>query len=78
MLTGCEALGSGRGEGWGLAAAELPLPCGSKVGLTPWASLGNRGRELIKDQFLIFCFGGNSEQQQKCWSCWSTDCCGLA
>lgn len=37
-----------------------------------------RGRELIKDQFLIFCFGGNAEQQQKCWSCWSTDCCGLA
>lgn len=28
-----------------------------------------RGRELIKDQFLIFCFGGNAEQQQKCWSC---------
>lgn len=30
---------------------------------------GNGGRELIKDQFLIFCFGGNAEQQQKCWSC---------
>lgn len=68
MLTGCEALSSRRAEDWGLTAAELPLPCGSKVELAPWASLGNRGRELIKDLFLIFCFGGKAEQQQKCWS----------
>lgn len=31
MLTGCKALDSRRGEGWGLTASELPLPCGSKV-----------------------------------------------
>lgn len=65
VLTGCNALDSERGEGWGSTAAELPLPCRSKVELAPWALLGNGGRELIKDQFLIFCFGGNAEQQQK-------------
>lgn len=68
MLTGFEALDSGRGKGWGSTAAELPLPCSSKVELAPWASLGNRGCELIKDQFLIFLFWANAEQQQKCWS----------
>lgn len=68
VLTGCEALGHGRVEGWGSTDAELPLPHSSKVELAPRASLGNRGRELIKDQFLIFCFRGNAEQQQKCWS----------
>lgn len=47
-----------RREGRGSTAAELPLPCCSKVKLAPWALLGNRGWELIKDPFLIFCFGG--------------------
>lgn len=31
-----------RREDCGLTAAELPLPCGSKVELSPWASLGNK------------------------------------
>lgn len=31
-------------DGWGSTAAELPLPCSSKVELAPWALLGNKVR----------------------------------
>lgn len=42
LLTDCKALDSGRREDCGSTAAELPLPCGSKVELAPWALLGNK------------------------------------
>lgn len=48
MRPGCKALGTGREEGWGRRAAELPLPCRSKGVLAAQALLGCRGQELIK------------------------------
>lgn len=58
LLTDCKALDSGRREDCGSTAAELPLPCGSKVELAPWASLGNKRARANKRSVSNLLFWG--------------------
>lgn len=58
LLTDCKALDSGRRKDRGSTAAELPLPCGSKVELAPWALLGNKRARANKRSVSNLLFWG--------------------
>lgn len=58
LLTDCKALNSRRREDCGSTAAELPLPCSSKVELAPWASLGNKRARANKRSVSNLLFWG--------------------
>lgn len=56
LLTECKVLDRGRREDFGSKAAELPLPCGSKVELAPCASLRNKRAKANKRSVSnLFC-----------------------